>query len=286
MRDVSIPVDGGHINVWHREAHASALTVVMIHGLTSTSRSFLDVIAALPDEVGVVAMDVRGRGLSWQAPGPYDLPSISDDVPTALDHFGIGEAVMAGHSMGAWIAALAATRHPGRVSKAVLIDGGLPIEFDRSLSPEELIDAAVGPAVRRLALEFDSPDAYLDWWRAHPSFMGHWTEAMDEIRLYDIHEVGGKWVTRINTDAVIRAGSDPALDEETETAWSRIGLPAIVVTVDHGMLNDPGGFTPLAVARECALANPMLESAHLEGLNHYTVLHEHGAPAVARLIVE
>lgn len=284
MEDVSVPVDDGSFSVWHRRAKGDAPTTVLIHGLTSTSRSFLDVISALPAGFGVIAMDVRGRGLSWQAPGPYDLGSISDDVPVALDHFGIDHAVVAGHSMGAWITALAATRHPTRVSRAVLVDGGLPIEFDRTLPPKELIDAAVGPAVRRLALEFDSQEAYLDWWRAHPSFVGHWTDAMDEIRLYDIHRLRGKWVTRINTDAVIQAGADPALDEETESAWSRIGLPTTVVTVDHGMLNQPGGFTPVELAEECAKANQHLQPAHLRDLNHYTVLHEHGAPAVAGII--
>lgn len=284
MQDVSVPVDGGSFNVWHREAQSDALTAVMIHGLTSTSRSFLDVIAALPEKIGVIAMDVRGRGLSWQAPGPYDLPSISDDIPIALDHFGIDDAVVAGHSMGGWITALAAGRHPDRVSSAVLIDGGLPIEFDKTLSPEDLIDAAVGPAVRRLALEFDTPEAYLDWWRVHPSFVDHWTDEMDGIRLYDIHERDGKWVTRVNTDAVIQAGADPALDDETESAWSRIMVPATVVVVDHGMLNDPGGFTPLSLAEKCSQANPNISVEYLRDLNHYTVLHEHGARAVAEII--
>ena len=284
MKDVEVPVDGGSLNVWHRQAQNGALTTVLVHGLTSTSRSFLDVIRALPEEVGVIAMDVRGRGQSWQAPGPYDLPSVSDDITTALDHFEIADAVITGHSMGGWITALFATRHLNRAKRVVLIDGGLPIEFDKTLPPEELIDATVGPAIRRLALEFDTPDAYLDWWRAHPSFVDHWTDDMDEIRLYDIHERNGKWVTRINKNAVIQAGIDPALDEETESAWARIPVLATVVAVDHGMLNQPGGFTPLELATECAQTNPNLSVEYLHDLNHYTVLHEHGAKAVADLI--
>lgn len=284
MQDVSVPVDGVSFNVWHRKAQNGAITTVLVHGLTSTSRSFLDVIRALPEEVGVIALDVRGRGLSWQAPGPYDLPSISDDIATALDHFEIADAVIAGHSMGAWITALFTTRHPNRAKRVVLIDGGLPVEFDKSLPPEELIDAVVGPAIRRLALEFDTPDAYLDWWRAHPSFVDRWTDDMDEIRLYDIHERDGKWVTRINKDAVIQAGGDPALDEETESAWAHIPVPATVVVVDHGMLNQPGGFTPLELATECAQTNPNLSVEYLHNLNHYTVLHVHGAETIAAII--
>ncbi len=163
----------------------------MIHGLTSTSRSFAEVIDALPEEVGVIAMDVRGRGLSWQAPPPYDLPHIADDIATVLDQFGVDRAVVAGHSMGGWISALAASRHPGRVSHAVMIDGGLPLEVDRSQTLEQVLDASVGPAVQRLAMEFDSQDAYIDWWKAHPSFVDHWRDEMDDIRLYDIHQVGG-----------------------------------------------------------------------------------------------
>lgn len=284
MQDVWVPIDGGYFNVWHRPARDDAITAVMVHGLTSTSRSFLDVVEALPPQVGVIAMDVRGRGLSWEAPPPYDLPHIADDIAVALDHFGIDKAVVAGHSMGGWITALFGARHSDRAHSLVLIDGGLPVPFDTSLSPEELIDAAVGPAIRRLELTFDTPEAYLDWWRAHPSFVGHWAEQMDEIRLYDIHEVDGRWITRINKDAVIRAGADPALDEETLTAWSRLPVPATAVVVERGMLNDPGGFTPLALANECAASNSNIEVAYLEDLNHYTVLHEHGATAIARII--
>lgn len=284
MHDVAVPIPGGRINVWHRPAGTGSITAVLAHGLTSTSRSFADVIAALPGEVEVVAMDVRGRGLSWQAPGPYDLPSISDDIPRALDHFQVDQAVVVGHSMGAWIAALAASRHPNRVRSAVLVDGGLPIEVDRSLTPEQVLDAAVGPAVQRLELQFDSQQAYLDWWRAHPSFVDTWPESMDEIRLYDIHDVGGKWVTRINKEAVWQAGGDTFLSEETETAWSRIAVPTTVVTVERGMLNTPGGFVPSDLAEECATANPNLSVTHVQDLNHYTVLHEHGAETLAEII--
>ncbi len=61
-------------------------------------------------------------------------------------------------------------------------------------------------------------------------------------------------------------------------------MPATIITVDHGMLNDPGGFIPLGLARDCAIANPNIRSVHLEHLNHYTVLHQHGATAVAEII--
>lgn len=283
MQDVSVPVEGGSFSVWHRPAQ-NAMTSVMVHGLTSTSRSFLDVIDALPEEVGVIAMDVRGRGLSWEAPPPYDLPHIADDIEVALDHFGIDQAVVAGHSMGGWVTALAATRHPERVSHAVLIDGGLPVPFDTSLSPEDLIDAAVGPAIRRLEIAFESQDAYLEWWMAHPSFVGHWADQMAEIRYYDIHEVDGNWITRINKEAVLQAGADPALDDETRDAWSNIPVPATAITVERGMLNDPGGFVSREVAEQSASENPNITISYLEDLNHYTVLHEHGAIAVAAVI--
>lgn len=284
MQDVAVPIPDGHINVWHRTAVADSVTTVLLHGLTSTSRSFADVVAALPSEVGVIAIDVRGRGQSWLSPGPYDLPTISDDIPRALDHLGVGQAVVVGHSMGAWITALAASRHPDRVSSAVLVDGGLPVEVDRSLTPEQILDAAVGPAVQRLQLEFDSQQAYLDWWRAHPSFVDTWPESTNEIRLYDIHEVDGKWVTRISKDAVWQAGGDTFLSAETETAWSRITVPTTIVTVERGMLNTPGGFVPSDLAEKCARANPHLRVVHVENLNHYTVLHEHGAETLADII--
>lgn len=284
MKDTPVPLPDGNFNVWFRPARPSSPTAVLVHGLTSTSRAWLPVIEHLPGQIGVIALDVRGRGKSWQAPGPYDLKTIAEDITRALDHFGLDDAVVTGHSMGAWISALFASRHPDRAQRVVLVDGALPLEWDESLDPEEVINAAVGPALTRLSLEFDSEEDYREWWRQHPSLSGRWTEKMDEIFPYDLHRTGSKLQPRVNREAVIQAGSDPVFDEETVRAWERISVPTKLIVVDHGMLDDPGGFIPLETAKSAAETNPNIEVRLLEDLNHYTVILGDGAPLVARAV--
>ena len=50
-----------------------------------------------------------------------------EDVLAALDRTGAGRVVLAGHSMGGFVALAFAARHPERVSALVLVDGGLPL---------------------------------------------------------------------------------------------------------------------------------------------------------------
>jgi pimeloyl-ACP methyl ester carboxylesterase len=229
-------------------------------------------------------MDVRGRGQSWQAPGPFTLAQIADDVVTTLDFFGLNQTVVVGYSMGAWVAALFGTRHPERTERVVLVDGGLPIEFPAHLGPDQVLHAVVGPALLRLDLDFDSKPDYFDWWKTHPSIAGRWTADMEDIFSYDIHQVGTVWKPRANKTAVSETGADMALHSETVEAWERLRVPTDLIVVDHGMIDEPGGFMPFGLAQAATAANPNIRIHPIEEANHYTVLLGGGAEETATII--
>jgi pimeloyl-ACP methyl ester carboxylesterase len=63
-------------------------TAVLIHGLTGNSRWWTSVIDHLPADLGIIAVDVRGRGGSVDAPPPFDLVTIADDIVDCQDEFG------------------------------------------------------------------------------------------------------------------------------------------------------------------------------------------------------
>ncbi len=284
MQDVPVAIDGGFLNVWHRAPAADSPTAVLVHGLTGTSRWWTPVLSHLPEEMGLIIPDIRGRGQSWQSPGPYDLKTVADDIATCLDHFEVPAAVVAGYSMGAWVATLFAQRRPGRARHLILVDGGFPIQFDPGSSPEEILEQVVGPAVARLSVEFATPHAYLDFWRDHPALVGRWDEALAEVLNYDIRKSGDVWRVRANRDAIVAGGSDFALDPETVASGISTATPTTLLVVDHGMTDRPGGFTPLSTAREAADSNPNIEVRLLEGLNHYTLMFGAGAAIVASII--
>lgn len=103
------------------------LPVIAIHGLTRNSADF-DAIAPLIASSGrrVLAVDVRGRGLSDRAPDPmtYQPPVYAKDVLALMSATGIERAVFLGTSMGGLITmALAAIRSKA-VAAAIINDVG------------------------------------------------------------------------------------------------------------------------------------------------------------------
>jgi pimeloyl-ACP methyl ester carboxylesterase len=108
-------------------AGEARLPVICIHGLTRNSRDFEEVapyVAATGRRV--LAIDVRGRGLSAYDPTPmnYHPATYAADVMALFDQAGISRAVFIGTSMGGIITmALAAMLAPA-IAGAILNDVG------------------------------------------------------------------------------------------------------------------------------------------------------------------
>ena len=95
----------------------------------------------------------RGRG----SPGPTAWPATSRTPSALLDAEGLDRAVVAGHSMGAYVTALLAATHPDRVQSVVLVDGGPPLPVPDGADPDALLEATLGPSIERLSREFETP---------------------------------------------------------------------------------------------------------------------------------
>src|SRR5688572_12487274 len=145
--------------------------VVCLHGITAQLRAFNAAARYLGPSRGLIGVDLRGRGDSDKPESGYGLETHASDVVRALDHLGLENAVLLGHSMGAFVALKMALAYPDRVRALVLLDGGWPrVES----SPEEMteekkreaatLEEGLARAFRRLDVVFESPEAYLDFW--------------------------------------------------------------------------------------------------------------------------
>ena len=284
MEDVTVPVPGGNINVWHRRASGSADTAVLIHGLSGNSRWWSSVIEHLPGDLGLIALDVRGRAGSVEAPPPFDLTTIADDVTRSLDYFEVPRAVVAGYSMGGWVAAIFGAIHADRVERIVLIDGGLPLPRDPDTDPEAFIEAMVGPSLRRLEVEFDSEESYFELWKSHPALEKHWDDAMRPALRHELAPKGAGLAVRANPEAIEVGAREITVGTEANEAAGRLAVPAHLIVVERGTTDQPGGMIPLQTAENAATANPELTMQYLPGLNHYTLLLGRGAAPVAAAI--
>jgi len=125
---------------------------VLIHGLTRTAWSWLPVARRLASRYPVVAPDLRGHGASDAPLAGYGLESLALDVLTVMAGRGWGEtvagppAIVAGHGLGAMVAAEMARLQPGSVAALALIDGGWEsmLEATRML-PMQLVEAMTEP---------------------------------------------------------------------------------------------------------------------------------------------
>jgi pimeloyl-ACP methyl ester carboxylesterase len=279
---IEVPVAGGELAVYRLGSQRfDAPAVLAVHGITSTSFAWLPTAAALADEVALIAVDLRGRGDSGSLPGPFGLDAHVEDLVAVLDALELPRAVVLGHSMGSYVAARLAVRHPDRVSRLVLVDGGLTIAGSADVDPEPFMRAFLGPALARLELTFESLDAYVDWWRAHPAIDGADIDPA-VLRRYVAHDLVGEPPTlrsSVNPDVLSPDGSDVLRSEDAH----QLALPAVLLCAPRGMVNDPNPMQPLELVRAWAAEDPgRRRGLQVPDVNHYTItLGAAGAAAVA-----
>jgi pimeloyl-ACP methyl ester carboxylesterase len=137
-------------------ADASALPgVLLVHGLSNTAWSWAPVARRLRAVHRVVAMDLRGHGLSDAPTEGYDRPTLAEDVLAVAEGSGLlaspsDRVILAGHGFGAIVAAWAALELGERCAGLVLVDGGW-----------ESIEAASGMDVDEFLRGIDEPPEVL-----------------------------------------------------------------------------------------------------------------------------
>jgi len=126
-----VEVDG--IRVRYSRQGTGARTVVLLHGFGGDLDNWLFNVGPLAAVADVVALDLPGHGQSAIAvPGP-SVEALAGFVAAFLDALGIDRCHLAGHSLGAAVAAQLALDQPGRVAGLVLI---APAGFGLEISME------------------------------------------------------------------------------------------------------------------------------------------------------
>lgn len=291
--ELQVPVDGGTLAAgrWG----GGDRIVVASHGITANHRSWCAVgeqlVARSGGAVSLVAVDHRGRAGSAGVPGPFGLARHADDLIATLDHLGVEAAVLTGHSMGGFVVAAAAERHPGRVDGLVLVDGGLPLPlgFPPGIDPEAATRAVIGPALDRLDQRWPDVDSYVGFFRAHPAFSppNDWHPAADAYVRYDaVVDDDGRVRSSVDREAVLVDGGAAIVDPETSSALRRIDRPSVLLWAPRGILDQtPGLYHPEQMAAESSELDH-LTAVLVDDTNHYTILvGETGAARVVETIL-
>ena len=102
------------------ETHGEGKPLVLISGLGYSSWQWHKMVPLLAEKFQVITFDNRGVGQSDKPAGPYTAGMLAQDMVGLLDALKFEKAIIAGHSMGGFIAQAVALDFPQRVEKLIL----------------------------------------------------------------------------------------------------------------------------------------------------------------------
>ena len=280
---VTAPVRGGALTagIWGARTGESVLA---FHGITGSHMSWLTVARSLDGILTVIAPDLRGRGGSLELPGPFGMAQHAEDAVGLLDSLGIDRVDVVGHSMGGFVAMRFAADYPERVRGITLVDGGVPLPLPADIPIEELMKATLGPALARLEVAYPTREAYRDFWRVHPAFVGEWNADVEAYVDYDL--VGAEPDLRSSASGVAALADsvEQGVGTVADEPWSAVRSPITFLRAPRGLLNGAALYDADYLA-EFARTHPNLGVVEVPDVNHYTILlNQRGAGAVAGAI--
>ncbi len=111
------------LDVYHEERGAGD-TVLLIHGLGSSTEDWAPQVDALCALFHVITYDVRGHGRTGKPPGRYSVAEFGEDAAALIARVADGPVHVVGLSMGGMIAFQLAADHPELVRSLVIVNSG------------------------------------------------------------------------------------------------------------------------------------------------------------------
>jgi lipase len=264
--------------IWHSGDGPGPL--ICLHGITAQNRAFSALARTLAPSRSLVGVDLRGRGDSEKPESGYGLEAHARDVVRILDHLGLRDAVICGHSMGGFVALMTALSYPDRVRAIVLLDSGWPrVEVDPEEMSEEqkgeaaAIEEGLERAFRRLDMTFESPEAYLDFWFPDRGLtLDDLPPDLADYYLYDLEKVEGGYRPKASRAAAEEDSRSLSSEAPTLEELHNVSCPVALVRASQGFF--PGSDPLVSDDTRDAIAGvlDLRSDALVEGATHYTML--------------
>jgi len=264
--------------IWH--AGDGPEPLICLHGITAQHRAFNAAARYLTSSRPLVGVDLRGRGDSEKPDSGYGLEAHASDVVRVLDHLGLQDAVIAGHSMGGFVALKTALSHPDRVRALVLLDSGWPrVEA----APEEMseeqkqeaaaIEEGLERAFRRLDMTFESPEDYLNFWFPDRNLrLDDLPPDLADYYLYDLEKVEGGYRPKASRAAAEEDSRSVSSETPTLEELRDVGCPVALVRASEGFFPGADPLVSDDIKDELVRVLDLRSDARIEGANHYTML--------------
>jgi len=277
---VAAPVRGGMLTagVWGSGAGESALA---FHGITASHVSWRAVARSLDPKLTLIAPDLRGRGGSRDLPGPFGMAQHAEDALRLLESRGVDRVDVIGHSMGGFVALRFAAEYPELVRSVTLVDGGVPLPLPADVPIEQLMKATLGPALARLEMTYPSREAYRDFWRAHPAFVGDWNDDVEAYVDYDLVGSAPDLHSAASAASALADSVEQGVGTVADQPWSVVTAPITFLRAPRGLMNGAALYEASYLA-DFARTHANLGVVEVPDVNHYSILmNQRGADAVA-----
>lgn len=97
-------------------------TLVLLHGFMHSLDVWASYVFKYMKDIRIIAIDLLGHGESTDLADVHTMDMQADMVKAVLDHIGVRDCVIAGHSMGGYISLALAQRYPEIIKGLALIN--------------------------------------------------------------------------------------------------------------------------------------------------------------------
>jgi pimeloyl-ACP methyl ester carboxylesterase len=259
--------DGGRLAY---TVEGSGPPLVLCNGLGVSTVFWHHVARAFAGAWTVVTWDYRGHGRSGPAPTEgFGIGTCADDLVALLDHLGLEQAVLAGHSMGSQVILETYRRAPRRVRALVPTLGGYGRTVESFFNTPHSVTvlrfmrrlATLRPSVsqRVLKLVAEAPGAIaaarlLRF--VHPELC-----PPEELRPYLAH------LATLDLNVYFQLASD-LQDHDASDLLPQVAVPVLVFGADRDL------FTPLALSERMASRIPGAELCVIRGGSHAALVEQ------------
>jgi len=236
-----------------------APAIVALHGLRSFAYTWEPAAQRLAERFHVIALDMRGRGLSqWDPAKRYYAESYVHDLEALVDKLRLPAFVLLGHSMGGATALVYASRHPERLAALVIEDIG----------PGSSANSAGADRIRRELHE--TPDHFDSWFEATAFWRRqrpNVSEAALQARVLHSMKADDRGVVVWRHDAQgIAEARLNATPKQLVDLWPHVEAVSRPMLLLRGARSD---FLSADVAREMCRRNANIQCEEIAAAGHY-----------------
>jgi len=256
--------DGIEIQLAIREGKGK--NILCVHGLTANCRCWDVMASGLAPAHSVLAMDLRGRGLSDKPTTGYSLQHHIRDILNLLENLNLEQIVLIGHSLGAYISLAFAFHYPERTDRIVLIDAGGQLNQDQWAK----VAIAIKPSLDRLGQVFPSFEAYVENLKQAP-ILQPWSREIEDYFRYESENVDGGVRSRINPAHIPEERQNITLVVPSEY-YPKVTCPVLILRATDGILGQNDLVLPEAAVEKMVSEIPDARRVDLKGTNHYSIV--------------